>query len=463
MKGRIYTVTEIGSITSSTTRDDFNKQIAALRQERNNPSIASRLLEAIPFSDATLNKAGKVGLGVAAVAGTAAAVVATAPVSVPVALAKATAAAGTAIVGGVALTGCPAPETPVVVEEERDLKPCEFFGYKDPHEGLQFSPFLGDVDWNYIVDENLSDCCRGKTAWGTYGVNDIVIEPADVTDKDMAIMRRSPTIEGSFTSNGQFLTLVYMWAKGDKSHEEGDPYDPSKPRLLNINGHLTSTPPFLVGTDADKYWLNGIAMQNPNWKDTRRFAIVLNMTNDPVTGTPAPTEGAIGYPGTEEIIWYNIGYDENGIPFNGMPEAPWVQYDEDFNRYTFGTIAKIYPKTGESYESFFKRKVEFLKTNIIPVAPEGLAPVVDEPETGIESNTIYFNPLRGYADSANANGYAFYDMELPSALYVSPQGQEAIRTEGNSLFHVQLRCVDINEGSNGEGTNFVATKIFLDE
>ncbi|GEM_PF-6436354 len=361
------------------------------------------------------------------------------------------------------LTGCQEQEVPAIIEGDRDLEPCEFFGYMDPNQDNIFTPFLGEPDWGYLEDANLNEWSWGKTAYGSIGVNDLVLEPADVTGKTMAIMRYSPGNESRFTKNGDYRTYTYMFAIGNKAHEDNDPYDPSKPRILNINGRLTETPPFLIGDDANKFWPNGIAIQSPNYQGGR-FAIVLNMTGDPVSGKPAPAEGTIGYPGTEEIIWYNIGYDENDVPFKGIPVAPWVQYDEDFNRYSYGTVAKISPEPGEPYRTYFERKVEFLKNSILPEVQPGYAPVIDEPSPSqaVTPGMVYFDTQRNDADLANANGYAFTGMGMPSAVYVSPKGPESLRVNVN-MIRFQLQCVDISNGTNGEGAYLLATKIYLDE
>jgi len=449
-------MTEIGSSTSPVSRDPYKQQLAALRQERAKSDASARRWDIATKIDTAV---AMIGLWpVTLLTGCPAQTSPSQPPYIPPVADDTEGETGAEGEGEVGAEGeGEVAEDPkgfamknfkmTVEEGQRDANDTDPGGNVGPinvggndggitalgytNKYWNIKNFNGETNFNYILPENIKPEDQADIAYGLQGINQTVVQPADVTDKAVAIINVDPA---SVLYPGDYVTFPSILVKGETINTESG---------VNFAKYLTTSAPFVdtngnsVHDDLEMYYQTGISIAFRRSAPDKQMLIYTYANGDPLTGVAGGT-GRVLDPRTITASHFSWATDEASIPkmmfgnrypgeaspvmLNPYPLIDLSETADAKKAFLIGTTGASLPETATGFGY-----------DIEAVAQENI------PEDG----KMYFNLNRVNGASDNANGFQIIDRSQAGLVAATPS--EISRTLTGSA-HNQINVYFPAEG-----------------
>jgi len=257
--------------------------------------------------------------------------------------------------------------------------------------------FSGETNFHYILPENIKPEDQGDMAYGLQGVNQTVVQPADVTDKAVAIINVDPS---SVLYPGDYVTFPSILVKGATINTESG---------VNYAKYLTTSAPFVdtngnsVHDDLEMYYQTGISIAFRRSAPDKQMLIYTYANGDPLTAVAGGT-GRVLDPRTVTASHFSWSNDAASIPqmmfgnrypgealpvmMNSYPLIDLGETADAKKAFLTGTTGASLPEaaTGFGYD------IEAVAKDSIP-----------------DNGKMYFNLDRVNGAADNANGFQIID------------------------------------------------------
>lgn len=278
------------------------------------------------------------------------------------------------------------------------------------------------VDYKDIKPENLRPEDRDSAAFGTYISTTIVDEnnapievvnmkpeiPANVTEKSIAIINASPD---TVLYPGNYIIFPLIFVKGSKINEESG---------QNVAQYLTTTSPFVdsngnnIHDELEMFYQTGLSIAFKRSAANQQLRIYTYADQDPLTGELGGT-GRVLDPRVTTAAHFSWSIDKNGIP-----KMMWGnRYPNEITPLMFNT----YPLIG--LDQTPENKKAFLVATTGNSLPEQLDSefgysIEEKPENEIPADgKLYYNSDRNVVSPDNANGYKIIGRSQAGLIYAS--------------------------------------------
>jgi len=289
-------------------------------------------------------------------------------------------------------------------------------GYTSPawqFQTFEGTPLLLNLTVNNLKTADRTNAIVGANLNGTTSVVKTV-----VTGKDIAILNHVTgfTIYPN-TSSSPFPS---MWVKGGTANPGTGADDPDT---------------YLTGTDADKFYQQGLTIQAPYYDVADyQWTVYVFADKDLLTQTAGPATGKVLDPRVATMRWFAwADSDTNGIAKKAFGYKPAGASSVTF----FNTLPLI------ASSSTAAQKKAFLIGTTGVSTPEVAAGYSAPTDGYLESlfpadGKIYYNTTRNSASADNANGLQIAGRDQIGLVYRAPSGPLSHRTE---KLHIQFMAV----------------------
>lgn len=288
-------------------------------------------------------------------------------------------------------------------------------GYTSPawlFSTFEGTPLLFNLTVNNLKTADRTNAVAGATLNGT-----TTVTKTAVTGKDIAILNH---ISGfTIYPNTASSPFPSMWIKGTASNPGTGADDPDT---------------YLTGTDADKFYQQGLTIQAPYYDvPDYQWTVYVFADKDLLTQTAGPLTGKILDPRLATMRWFAWADDANGImkPTFGF-KAPTAASPTMFN--TLPLINST--ATAAQKKAFLIGTTGVSTPEISPIygAEAGGFPQASIPADG----NVYYNTDRNTQSSGNANNMFINGRSQIGLVYCAPSGAFSHRTEN---LHIQFIAV----------------------
>ena len=268
--------------------------------------------------------------------------------------------------------------------------------------------FVGETNYHDILSTNIRSEDQADIAYGLQGVNDLPVQPADVTGKSVAIINVDPT---TVLYPGDYITFPNILTKGSEINEETG---------ANLAQYLTTTAPFVdtnsndIHDDLEMFYSTGLSIAFRRSAPDKQMLVFTYANGDPLTAVAGGT-GRVLDPRTSTASHYSWSSDQNGIAKMMFGNRyPGEAYPVMFNPYPIIDLSQ----TPEAKQAF----VSGTTGASLPEEVTGFGYTVDGlAEADIPADgRIYYNTDRNNGASDNANGRPIDGRSLAGLIYASP-------------------------------------------
>ncbi|MFA5103572.1 MAG: hypothetical protein WC527_00100 [Candidatus Margulisiibacteriota bacterium] len=290
-------------------------------------------------------------------------------------------------------------------------------GYTSPtwqFQTFEGTPLLFSLTTNNLKTADRTNAVAGATLNGT-----TTVAKTAVTAKDIAILNHV----AGFTiyPNTASSPFPSMWIKGTETNPGTGADDPDT---------------YLTGTDADKFFQQGLTIQAPYYDVANyQWTVYVFADKDLLTQTAGPATGKVLDPRIATMRWYAWTDDSNGI----AKKAFGYRNFGDTSPTLFNTLPLIASTATEVQKKAFLIGTTGVSTPEVATAYGYTAPADGYAETAFpDSGLVYYNTTRNTASADNANGLQIVSRDQIGLVYRAPSGALSHRTE---KLHVQFIAV----------------------
>jgi len=288
-------------------------------------------------------------------------------------------------------------------------------GYMTP--AWQFQTFEGTPLLFGLTVNNLKTADRTNAVVGATLNGTTTVAKTSVTGKDIVLLNHV----AGFTiyPNTASSPFPSMWIKGANANPGTGADDPDT---------------YLTGTDADKFFQQGLTIQAPYYDVANyQWTVYVCADKDILTQTAGPATGKVLDPRVATMRWFAWADDSNGIAekafgykdsgassatmFNIMPLIALTATEAQRKAFLIGTTGVSTPEVASGYAAE------------VGGASEALIPA---------NGGIYYNTDRNTASAGNANGMQIVNRSQIGLVYAAPSGALSHRTE---KLHIQFITV----------------------
>lgn len=292
------------------------------------------------------------------------------------------------------------------------------------NKGWQFKAFLGTPALFSLAQANLQTEDQGSTTVLANTLNGSSnVSKTAVTGKTMAILNHA----SSFTLYPLQATSPFpsIWVKGD---------------TVNSATGADAPTTYLSGTDANKFFQTGLAIQAPYWEAANyQWTVYVFSDKDLLTQTAGAATGTIQDPNVATMRWYSWCGDDKGVATDptGTPKRTWGYKESGASApVMFNTLPLI-----ASSATAAAKKTFLTGTTGASLAPAAIPGVA---QSAIPANgVIHYNTDRNIIGSTNANGFTLVGTDNTKRhqiglVYAAPNSALCHRTE---ILHMQFMAV----------------------
>ncbi len=274
------------------------------------------------------------------------------------------------------------------------------------------APLLFALAANNLKTADRTNAVVGATLNGT-----TTVTKTPVTGKDIAILNH---ISGfTLYPNTASSPFPSMWIKGAAANPGTGADDPDT---------------YFTGTDADKFFQQGLTIQAPYYDVADyQWSVYVFADKDLLTQYAAPATGKILDPRLATMRWFAWTDDTNGIAKKTFGYKPAGSSSTTM----FNILPLIASSATAAQKKTFLTGTSGVSTPEISAIYGAESPGV--PEASIPADgVIYYNTDRNSASADNANGLQITNRSQIGLVYVAPSGALSHRTE---KLHIQFIAV----------------------
>lgn len=288
-------------------------------------------------------------------------------------------------------------------------------GYTSPawqFQTFEGTPLLLSLTVNNLKVADRTNAVVGATLNGTTNVT-----KTSVAGKDIAILNHT----SGFTiyPNSSSSPFPNIWIKGSATNPGTGADDPDT---------------YLTGTDADKFFQQGLTIQAPYYDVADyQWTVYVFADKDLLTQTAGPVTGKIIDPRLATMRWFAWADNSNGIAKKAFGYKPATASSP--------TMFNLLPLIASSATAVQKKafltgtsgvstpEISSIYGTEVPGSSEALIPA---------NGNIYYNTDRNTAAANNANGLQIQSRSQIGLVYAAPSGALSHRTEN---LHIQFIAV----------------------
>ena len=295
-------------------------------------------------------------------------------------------------------------------------------GYTSP--AWQFQTFEGTPLLFNLATSNLKTADSTNAVVGaTLNGTTTVAQTAVTASTNIAILNHA----AGFTvyPNTASSPFPSMWVKGDTTNPGTGEADPDT---------------YFTGTDADKFYQQGLTIQAPYYEVAdSQWTVYVSADKDILTQTAGPVAGKVPDPRAATMRWFAWAAGGNNPDPNGIARKAFGYKSTGATSATMFNIMPLIPSTVTNAQAKAFLVTGTTGASTPEVGAGYTAPVAGSAEALIPANgAIYYNTTRNTASADNANGLQIAGRDQIGLVYRAPSGALCRDTK---ILHIQFITV----------------------